>query len=72
MDEIEKEILDVTGIDATLWAKCRKKDATVAIELGEKQRMTSVVPSNLIANWEEQFRALAMQAQKARAKSAQK
>jgi hypothetical protein len=72
MDDIEKEILDVTGLDATIWAKSRKKDATVAVELGEKRRMTSVVPSNLITNWEAQFRVLAVQAQKARVKAARR
>lgn len=64
--EIEDEILQITGVDAAAWSKSRKRDTTIAIELGERRRMTSVVPSNLIANWANQFRELAVQARKAR------
>ena len=67
--DTEAEIIKTTGITEAAWTKHKKNDSTIAIELGEKRRMTSVVPSNLVANWETQFRDLATQAMKARAPS---
>jgi len=64
--EIEAEILQITGADAKMWRRCREKGSTIAVELGEKRRMTSVLPENLVDNWDGQFKALAMQAMRAR------
>src|SRR3972149_5402375 len=70
--EIEDEILQITGVDAVAWGKSRKRDTTIAIELGENRRMTSVLPSNLIDNWKNQFREMAVQAANARTGAGEK